>query len=385
MFASLVLLGAAGCRQAAENGEKAEHEEVHSHGEEIELTERQMKTVGIETGNFTRMALGEGIEASGELKTDPQNVADVTPLMNGIIKTILVKEGQYVKAGNTVATMEALETNGLLREYSDALSALKIAQDDLTRQQKLAAHGAGVAKNLDRAEIEYERARTTADAYRAQLKSAGLDAGTSGSTGRVMAVKAPISGIVTRINGRIGGEGGSTQPIMTIQDNSQLYGEVRVYEKDIDKIKTGEDVDITLINGSTVLKGKVDGLVRAIDPESKTINVRLSIRKPSEIELLPGMAISAYITTGAEEVSALPEDAVVTMEGRDYIYVLDETELHDGETFYCFRPEEVVKGRARNGFVEVRPVSALPEGAKVVVSKAFYIASMATDHGEHSH
>lgn len=175
------------------------------------------------------------------------------------------------------------------------------------------------------------------------------------------------------------------QPIMTVIDNSGVYAMVRIYEKDLNKVRKGMPVEISLTNGSGLLQGKVEDVIRAIDSESKTIDVRVGISGADKTSLIPGMAVNAYISTGEAEVTALPEEAVVTIEGKDYIYMLAQKEKHDGEEMSVFRPVEVVKGNSRNGFVEVNPVEDLPRDARIVVSKAFYIASMAVDHGEHNH
>lgn len=384
---SVALSVAMGCSPASKHG----HDE-HGHGAEdrhdgvIELSQKQMDAVGIGLGTFSTMILGESINAAGELTVDPRHIADVTPVMNGIISHITVREGDMVKTGTVVANIENLEINTLMRDYKESLSSLKLAEREYERQKKLSQHGAGIAKNLERAAIELENAKSMVESAAAGMKLAGVNPGQIEGRGRISAaVKSPISGIVTKIYGKIGSEAGSMQPIMTVIDNSGVYAMVRIYEKDIHKVRKGMPVEISLTNGSGLMQGKVEDVIRAIDSESKTIDVRVGISGADKTSLIPGMAVNAYISTGEAEVTALPEEAVVTIEGKDYIYMLAQKENHDGEEMSVFRLVEVVKGNSRNGFVEVNPVEDLPRDARIVVSKAFYIASMAADHGEHNH
>lgn len=364
---------------------EGEHKPEMEHADEIELSEKQMKTVGIELGSFSFMTMGKRIAANGELKADPQYMAEITPIINGVIRNLAVREGQYVKATSVVATIESFEINNLVRNYTTSLSDLKLAENEYERQKKLSEQGAGIAKNLDRSRIEYESAKSMAESYKSQLMMAGISLEQTEKNNKFYAsVKSPINGTVTKIYSKIGGEAGAGLPIMSIVDNSHIFALVRIYEKDLDKIRDGMTVQIKLTNGSKVLQGKVDEIIRSINPDSKTIDVRVDILDNKE-DLIPGMAVNADINTEEIEATVLPEEAVVSIEGKEYIYIVAENELHDGETSFIFKPVEVVKGSSRNGFVEINPVQDLPKDVKIVTSKAFYIASMATEHGEHNH
>ena len=384
----VILFAAVACSHSVKNGHDHENRETaeESHSEIIELSEKQMNAVGIELGTLSTMALGESVQAAGELSVDPGHMAEATPLMEGIIRSISVREGDFVEAGAPVASIEYFEINSIIRNYKEALSTLKLTEKEYERQKKLAQHGAGTARNLENATIEYESAKSIVGSFKSQMKSAGINIDRMEAGGKILgSVKSPIRGIVTEIYGRIGSEAGSSRPVLAVIDNSGVFATVRIYEKDLKKIRQGMPVEIALTNGPGILRGKVEEVVRAIDPETKTIDVRVGITKKDRSGLLPGMAVTAYIDTEGTEVIALPESAVVTIEGKDCIYMLAAKETHDGEMEYLFKPVEVIKGSTRNGFTEIKPVADLPIDALIVTSKAFYLASMASDHGSHSH
>lgn len=386
LSALFVLFAASGCGSSSEksHGQDEHGSEAGIHNE-ILLTEKQLNTVGIELGTFKTMSLGESVNCTGELAVDPQCVADVAPLMNGIIKNIYVREGDFIKAGTIVAGIETFEANNLVRDYKNALADLRLAESEYVRQKKLSENGAGIAKNLEKAKIEFETAKSIADSYISQLRMTGINLDKIEAGQISENVKSPISGIVTAIYGRIGSESGFSQPILTVTDNSGIYALIKLYEKDINKIKKGMPVEISLTNGSDNMRGEVEEIIRSIDPESKTIDVRVVIVDKEKDNLIPGMAVTAFINTDESETTVLPEEAVVSIEGKDFIYVLSKKESHDGQTLFAFRPLEVTKGNSRNGFVEVNTIEELPADTEIVVSKAFYLASMSSDHGEHNH
>ena len=75
----------------------------------IELTQEQIKTVGITLGKVESRSLNNVIRANGELQLNPQDMADVTSLVGGVVRKIYVTEGQQVKAGQVVAHIENTE------------------------------------------------------------------------------------------------------------------------------------------------------------------------------------------------------------------------------------------------------------------------------------
>lgn len=361
------------------------HDE-HGHGEDIELSEKQMQTVGIELGTLSRSSIGSGLRVNGSLEVDPQAVAEVSPLLSGSIVKINVREGSAVKAGEVLATIRNLDVVGYARDYREALQELEYAGAELERQEALAAEGAGVRKNLERARADCRLAQTRVSALERQLQMAGISSSSDeGAISGVAVVRAPISGVVSKISCATGGYADPSLPMMTIVDNSKVYALMRIFEKDIPAVSRGEQVELSLTNGDGHFLGVVDEVNPVIDSETKAINMRVRITDASGLTLLPGMAVSGVVQTDVAEADVLPEESVVSTGGKDYVYVLESEEVEDGERMYRFEAVEVVAGRRRLGMVEVTPVGNLEPQARIVVKGAFYLASMATDHGEHDH
>lgn len=385
----LVSTIAAGCdgstkTESHEEGDGTGH--AHGNADKIEISELQMTTVGIDLGMIESKPIGEGISVNGILAVSPDHIAEISPLISGRIAQITVKEGSSVTAGQIVAWIENLESTGLQRSYISAMTQLNLSETELRRQEKLAEAGAGVARNLERAEIEYKAAKADLENIIAQLRIVGIDplTVTSGKVQTKTSIKAPISGIVTKIYGNIGSLADLGVPIMQITNNNGVFALLNVYEKDLNSVKQGQKVTMSLTNGEGTLAGTVESINPSLNVESMTADVRVRIANHQGL-LIPGMPVNATIDLESVMTPVVPEGAVVAIGDKSYIYRLLSTEIEDNQKMYVLGPVEVVTGVSRDGFVEIHPVENLPENTKVVISKAFYIASMANDHGEHNH
>lgn len=353
---------------------------------DIQISEQQMQTVGIELGHIVPKDLSSDLRVSGILSVDPQHMATVTPLLAGTVRTIAVHEGAHVTAGTAVATIENIDIIAYQQDYRDALINLDAARNEKTRQETLASEGAGIRKNLEKAQSDYLLASSRVKAIEQQLKAVGINiAQATNGTAPTAAVRTPISGIVSRIHTTIGGYADTSTPLVTITDNTHIYATLNVYEKDLAQVQVGQAVDMTLTNGNANLQGTIETINPTIDPTTKAISLKVSIATKPDADLIPGMAVTAYIHSDVTTTDALPEDAIASVGGKDFIYLLEQQDDHDGETFYRFTPIEVLTGNRQQGFVEVKPIQALSPNATVVTHKAFYLASMAADHGEHNH
>src|SRR6218665_2591087 len=97
--------------------EEAGHEEEKSENE-VALTAIQFKTVGIQTGSLENRNLNLVIKANGYTAVPPQNRANISTLIGGTVKDILVLEGTYVNKGKVLATIQNLEVVEMQEDYN---------------------------------------------------------------------------------------------------------------------------------------------------------------------------------------------------------------------------------------------------------------------------
>ncbi len=347
----------------------------------VTLTDRQMQAVGITIGTMQRRNLGKTVRASGQLALDARSRADVSPLCGGVVRAVLVGEGDAVKAGQTVAYIENTEIVELQKSYLVASSEAASARLELQRQQRLAAQDAGVKKSLQQAESAMAAASAQKKAVERQLRQLGVDPGNvaAGRFATRMPVVSPISGVVGRVRVSLGSYVDMQTVMMTVADNSRLHCDLTVFEKDVPYLREGQWADIVLTNDRAVqLRGRIYGINSSFDDDTRAIRVHCSLEGKSRARLMPGMYVNAMISTGTRETDAMPDEAIVGMGGKKYIFA--QTSAAKGT--HTFRAVEVATGDSGLGYTAVTPLSDLPEGALLVKANAFYISSMLEGGGE---
>lgn len=384
IFLSIILAVATGGCRSADGGSQEEHEHEHEHGGDIELTQAQMDAVGIQIGSIQQRDMEDGVSTTGLLSADPGHESAVASRLPGTVSSIRVKEGDRVRAGEVIAYVNAPELMGLRQNYQLAAADVARAKAEVERQEALSSQGAGVRKNLDNARSELSSAEIRQRSALAMLKEYGAAADGNNAS---VAVKAEISGTVVSVDLPIGGFTDMQTPIARIVNTDGVFCTLQILEKDVNRVKAGMKVDMRLTNDPSVtFSGNVVEVNPVLDAQSNTVAVRVSVKdKPSAAMLIPGMAVSAAISLDGTTMSVLPEGAIVSSGGKSYIFVLEKTDMENGEKTYHFEKREVVTGASSLGFTAVTPVEKLEEDAQIVVAGAFYLNSMSTEHGEHSH
>ena len=369
----------------SEDGHDHDHDEVV----EVEVTEAQIKAVDITLGKIEKKDLNNTIRVNGEMALDPQKKAEVTSLVSGIVKQILVIEGQNVSAGQTVAYLENTAILEIQKNYLTTKRESQIAEQEYNRQKTLFAQGAGIEKTLQQASANYEIAKAQLTGLEKQLRQLSISPSSveSGNLSTQIPIKSPITGCIGRINVSTGSYVDTQTSLMNVTDNTNIHCDVRVFEKDINLVKKGQDVEITLTNQPQIkLKGEVYEINQSFEGNAKDIIVHVNIKKDrGDLNLIPGMYVTALIKTGIHETDAVPNDAIANNEGKKYIFVLEKETEESGQKVFHFKKEEVITGISETGYTQIEPVSILAEDATIVTQNAFYLSSMSSDHGEHSH
>lgn len=371
---------------------------------EVELNEAQYKASGVELGTFSMKNLSDVVNANGYTKLPPQNQADVSVHLTGIVKSINIIEGQSVKKGQVLATIESPEFAKLQEAYLTSKSNLEFLTLEYERQKMLSEENVNSKKIFQKTKAEFEVEKARFSSLKQQLAVLNLNGGNN--TSSVMPIVAPISGFITEINIKIGSNAEVGRPLLSIVDNSQLHVDLLVYEKDLQKVKPGQNIRFVLTNqDNTEINGKVFNVGKAFENETKSVAVHADISNKSQT-LIPGMYVNALIDVGARNVQALPVDAVVKADGREFIFVLEEgyeeethdekeghshedgdAHEHEGKTFH-FQRIEVKTGTSQLGFMQVSVLHKIEDNAKIVLKGAYYIQSHLVKNeggGGHSH
>jgi cobalt-zinc-cadmium efflux system membrane fusion protein len=379
--------------KTAEVKEEA-HGEEEGHGEEghsdkIELTEQQMKAVDIQIGKIEEKNLTAVVKASGQLAVPPQNEAKVNLLSGGIIRRISVLEGQKVKKGQVLAIIENQDMIRLQQDYLSSKNGFSFVDAEYKRQQQLKAADAGTGKSFQLAEANYHAEQSKIKALERQLQQLGISP-TRVSSGKITSeipVVAPIAGTIGTIAVTTGAFIQPGTSLMDIVDNSKIHADLLVYEKDLFKVHIGQKVSFRLTNQENQqIEGVLNGINKSFEDDTKGVIVHAVITRPLS-NLIPGMYVTGLISVGTALSPAVPIDAVVKAEGKEYIFIVEEEKAEAKEAGHGthFKKVEVVTGVSELGYINITPLVKLPANTRLVTKGAFYLQSKASGPSEHSH
>lgn len=369
--------------------EKTEEE----HTAAIEISEEQMKAVGIEVGTIEMKNLNSVVKSSGQLEVPPQNKSDVNSLVPGIIKKIMVLEGNYVRQGQTLAVLENTDIVRLQQDYLTLKKEFVYTQQEYQRQKELSTESAGTGKVFQQAASKYETDKARLSGMETQLQQLNISPAsvTNGNFVKQIPIASPISGVIGHIAIKTGSYVDMQTSLMEIVDNSQIHCDLQVYEKDLFKVKNGQKVEFILTNqNNKQITGSIYGINQSFENENKSVIVHAKINNTSGIKLLPGMYVSALINVGNQTVQAVPVDAVVSAEGKQYIFMVGGEEVKKDEggkkdKHIQFKKVEVATGVTELGYMEITPLEEIPKDAKIVTKGAFYVLSKAAGGEEEEH
>ena len=393
---------------AKQTGSEAHAHEEHEHEEvdfdHIPLTAKQVSTVDLKMGEAVEREMDATIDAKGSLVLRAQAMGDVASLMGGIVKSISVKEGQFVQKGQVVATVENTDVVSLQREYYSAAKECELARKDMERQKLLAQNGAGIKRSLQQAQKDYHVAHANMLGIGRQLAQMGIStaAVAKGKFTTAFPLRAPISGIVSEMTASLGSYADMQTPLMKIRNTQAVECDLNIFEKDLAKVKVGNRVTLNLTNQPGVkLSGTVYGMNQYFNDNSKSVAVHVKLDAVSVKsylhstsgnthggKLFAGMYVSGKIATGSQQCLALPSQAIVSQDGKQYVFALNGAPSKGN---YSFSRHEVTTGSSDGKYTEVKLCDHLLKGKnraavkKIGTENAYYLASLTGEHGEHAH
>ena len=384
----LLLFLFTGCQDAPKTQEKTtEHEtnqeEKHSHENEAEITEQQFKAAGIQMATAKEIDLTTGIKVNGILRVPNEKRATINSIYPGTISKIYIKLGDYVKKGQTIATISNPEFISVQESYNTVSSQITFAQQEVERQKTLHEGNAGALKNLQNAQAQLKNLQAQRASLVKQLQLMGMNPAqiSNGNLKNALTVSSPINGYITRLNNSIGNYVDASVSIAEVVDNQDLSVFLSVFEKDIANLQIGQMVHFTLANhNEKEFTAKVSVIGSSFESDSKTVLVQAEVTGDKK-NLIDGMNVVALLHNGSNKQLALPNDAFVNEENKDYIFVREGT----GTTPYTFEKVQVQRGATDGNFTELIMIKPIEANAEIVIKGSFFVNAVLSGSEGHDH
>ncbi|MBD3222616.1 efflux RND transporter periplasmic adaptor subunit [bacterium] len=257
--------------------------------------------VPVEIASVMRRGVAAFHRAASSIEAD--RLVDVTCRASGRVATVAVEEGDWVEAGQVLATLENDRQRVELRR-----AELKLAEQvrQLERSEQM------LAESLV-SEQEHEAVRTAHDQAVAERDLARIAL-------EETRVEAPFAGQITDRAVVIGQMVQATARAFTLADFAPLRVRVHLPEPVAAKVTVGETVMIETEAGSDDIAGRVERISPVVDPATGT--VRVTLRLPEGAEARVGGFVKARLTTDRKhDVLAVPKLALVEEGGLRSVFV----------------------------------------------------------------
>jgi len=340
--------------------------------ESISLTQPEYDAVGIETVTASIRSLTSEFPVMGRILANQHRTAIVSYPFSARVAEIHARIGDWVEVGQKLVVLQSEEVGEASAAYYRAVADFELAQLNHERESQLYRRGVGAQKNQFASEAGRRVAEANLNAAEKKLHVLGFSEeeitliSESHQVNPVVAVYSPIAGKVVENNVVLGEMVDESTEILTIMDLTLLWVDAEIYEKDIARIRTDQDVAITVpAYLDDVFSGKITYISDVLNEDTRTITVRTEVPNTGN-RLKPGMFANVVIELNANgEAVAIPVEAVLDDQEEHLVFI--RTGLRQ------FEPRHVITGTRDDGFVEI--VSGVEVGDEVVTNGNFQLKS----------
>ncbi len=351
-----------------------EEQSTSSGSKQIIFTKDQYNLAGIETGEIEIRNLSNIIKLNGVIEVEPKSMAKVSAPLGGYVKTAGLLPGEEIKKGQVLATIENPEFITIQQEYLESLTDLEFLEKEYQRQKKLRDEDINSAKIFQQVYSDYKTTQGKVKAFEQQLALIGISKGSvkNGIITRTANLYAPISGFVKTSNTSIGDYVSPKDVLFELLNLDDVHLALNAFEKDMGKIEMGQRVRFSLANDNMFNRTAEVFLIGKASDTDRIIPVHCHINKEDQKSLLPGMYVKAWIESGTNKLNAIPSEAIIQYEGKDFIIL----QVEEKESGYTFRLEQVKKGIEQEGYTALTFAgSTTINNVKPVVKNAYSILS----------
>lgn len=294
--------------------------------------------------------------------------------VNGTVSSFNFREGDLVEEGDIIGELDHTDSQLKVKFREAKLEAartrMQANKSKLDQHQKLFDVGAIIKSKLEEIELEYQNSVEELKAAQIELESAKLEL-------EKTYLRSPIDGVLETKDVEAGEYVTSSIQTASIGEISEIYLEVGIIEKDLERIALGQNVTLKVdAYPDEEFTGEIDNIFPTIEGKSRTLTVRAKVSNP-ENKLLPGMFGRGSVTVYEKEnaVIAPPMGIDKTEEGYRVFIVDNDNVIHPkpvdveytGNPDYWVIAEGLEPGEVMVNEVVTGQLSQLKEGDKVEI------------------
>lgn len=338
---------------------KTLEEEITALQDEISAEEpkSEKSAVTVTTRQLAKEDFNRFLDFQAIVSTD--DIVNASSDMGGRILKLTVKEGQSVKKGQLIATVDA---EGMDKQKDELQKALDLAVDVYERQKRLWDQNIGSEIQFLQAKNNKERIEKSIVTLESNLKKRN--------------VYAPISGAVDQVFLKEGELSGPGTPIVQILNVSKIKVVTDVPETYLGKIKVGDKVQVSFPALGTEMTKSVSQLGRSIDPANRTFKMEVNIDNPKgelKPNLLSIVKVNEFSKKGAIVINI--DEIQQEVSGKKFVFIVkDETGKKIAKKAYVTTGENadnkviITEGLTEGDLIIVKGARSITDGQEVVAS-----------------
>lgn len=362
--------------EIADAHDHEEHEEISR----INLNTEQIKEFGIAIEEAGPGAITQTLSAHGKILVHPDKLAHILPKVSGVAKEAFKNIGDHVKKGEKLAVLESREIAEIKANFLAAMEKEHLTLKLLEREQRLHDKQISAGEDYINAKSTYEEALINTRVARQKLFALGFQSQEIDQLSnqndpdlRIYEIKAPIDGAIINRHLTKGEYIENTSTIFEIADLSSVWVEIGIYPKDLNKIKEGQFIDVTMPVEGFASKAKVIFISPIIQHETIMSKAVAELQNP-EGTWRPGSYVQVEVP--AENIASpivVPKNAIQEINGTLYVFV----KIPEG-----FEKRSIQTGISDNKGVAV--LSGINVGELVAINNTFLLkADLGKSEVEH--
>jgi cobalt-zinc-cadmium efflux system membrane fusion protein len=344
-------------------------------GDVVELSAEEEKAVEIKTVIVSFRPMRSHLQALGKIFAHPMRKAIVSYPFAARVAEIHVLIGDWVKSGQKLITLQSEEVGTAKSEFYKAMADHELAKVNYERQKRLFDRGVGAQKDYLSSQTDFKVAEANLNAAEKKLHVLGFteeqvrSIADTHQISPIISLYAPISGKIIDHKATLGAMVDQENEILTILDPSLLCVHAEIYERDIAKIRIGQQVEVSVpaYPGET-FGGKITYISDVLNEDTRTITVRSDVEN-GEYKLKPGMFADIKIFLNHQtQALAIPTEAILDERDENIVFLKIQGK---------YLPQIVEVGTHDADYVEI--LSGIQEGDEVVTKGSYQLKSKLYD------
>jgi membrane fusion protein, heavy metal efflux system len=286
------------------------------------------KTI-VETVVVHPQTLVDRLNLPGQVVPDPTRVVHIYPPLSGRVLSLLVRPGQDVKKGQTVAVLQSGELAQARSDFEKARIEAARSDLQLDRAKQLLAHQVIAQRDYDDLKAADDAAHSELERARQRIHELGFS---EKGTNDITDLTSPISGAVLDIgtaSGELQRSLDNATTIATIANLDSVWVLGDVYENDLTAVRPGTDVTVTFPAYPGLSRtGRVENISDAFDPNTRTLKARVVLSN-ADHKLKPQMFANISVVRSSKTGYVVPSESIIREGNGAYVFVQTAPQKYD--------------------------------------------------------